>query len=112
MIKVIIAGSRDFNNYDLLKNKLNQIKQRIGDFEVVSGCARGADKLGEQFANEFNLSIQKFPANWEKYGKKAGFIRNEEMAKYANGCIVFWNQKSKGTENMINLANQYDIPLQ
>ncbi len=58
-----------------------------------------------------NIKIIEFPADWEKFGKKAGYIRNEEMAKYSDSCIVFWDGKSKGTKHMIELAKKYNLNL-
>ncbi len=111
MIKLIIAGSRDFNDYELLKSKLDKVKKHYGEFEVVSGKARGADSLGERYARENNLPIVEFPADWDKNGKSAGYIRNAEMADYADGCVVFWDGVSKGTQHMINLAKEKEIQL-
>ncbi len=106
-MKVIIAGSRTFTNYDLLKASL----AGLSITEVVSGTARGADKLGEKYAKENNIPIKQFPADWDNNGKSAGFIRNEQMAKYADGCVVFWDGKSPGTKSMINLATKYKLNL-
>lgn len=106
-MKTIVAGSRTFNDYELLKDTL----QHLNITEVVSGTARGADRLGEKYATENNILLSKFPADWEKYGKGAGYVRNEEMAKYADLCIVFWDGQSKGSLNMINLALKYKIHL-
>lgn len=107
--KLIIAGSRDFDNYELLKQTvlpyLNDIE------EIISGTARGADSLGEQFAKEFNIPVRQFPADWNAYGKKAGYLRNVQMAKNATACIVFWDGKSRGTQHMINIAKQYGLKL-
>lgn len=111
MVKLIIAGSRDFNDYELLKSKLDKAKEYFGEFEVVSGRARGADLLGEKYAEENNLPIAEFPADWDTHGKKAGFMRNSDMADYADGCIVFWDGVSKGTQHMINLAKQKEIQI-
>lgn len=111
MIKIIVAGSRDFSNYSLLKDKLDRAKEHFGIFEVVSGTANGADSLGERYAEENNLPIKRFPADWDQYGKSAGYIRNEEMAEYSDGCIVFWDGESKGTKHMIDLAKKYNIKL-
>lgn len=111
MIKVIIAGTRDFSDYSLVKDKLDLLKSSVGQFEVVSGGARGADSLGERYANENDLSLKIFPAEWDKYGKSAGYRRNEQMAQYADACIVFWDGESKGTEHMINLAREYGLKL-
>ena len=111
MFKVIIAGGRDFNDYDLLKKKVSKILSNKSEIEIVSGTANGADKLGERYANEFNLNLKQFPANWDKFGKRAGYLRNKDMAIYANACICFWDGQSKGTEHMINLAKSQGIPL-
>lgn len=107
--KLIIAGSRDFDNYKLLKQTILPYLNNIE--EIISGTARGADSLGEQFAKEFNIPVRQFPANWNTYGKKAGYLRNVQMAKNATACIVFWDGKSRGTQHMINIAKQYGLKL-
>jgi len=108
-MKVIIAGSRDFNDYGLLTYICN-IEIKPGD-EIVSGRARGADALGEKYAIEHGYPKRLFPANWRKYGKSAGYRRNEEMAKYGDKLIVFWDGKSKGTKHMIDLAEMYNLEI-
>jgi len=114
-MKLIIAGGRDFDDYNLLKIEVNNFasfaynKGVNSSLEVVCGMARGADSLGERFAKENNFPIKYFPANWNLHGKSAGYIRNEEMAKYADHLIAFWNGKSKGTKHMIDLANKYKL---
>lgn len=85
--------------------------QNQKEIEIVSGCANGADKLGERYANERGYAIKRFPADWETFKKGAGHIRNEEMAKYADALIAFWNGKSKGTGHMIDLAKQYKLKV-
>lgn len=106
--KVIIAGGRDFNNYALLQEYVDKFLSTYSSdsIEIVSGNARGADKLGERYAKEHNLPVKLFPANWDKYGKRAGYLRNQEMADYANMLIAFWDRKSKGTNHMINIAKK------
>ena len=79
------------------------------EIEIVSGCSKGADKLGERYAQNKNISIKHFPAKWNLYGKKAGFLRNEEMAKYATHAIIFWDQQSKGSKLMIDLCETYNL---
>ena len=111
MVKIIIAGSRDFDDYALLKEKLDKAKAHFGTFEVVSGKARGADSLGERYARENDLPIAEFPADWDTHGKSAGYKRNADMADYADGCIVFWDGESKGTKHMIDLATKKGIKL-
>ncbi|MDH5727387.1 MAG: DUF2493 domain-containing protein [Gammaproteobacteria bacterium] len=78
---------------------------------VVSGTAKGADKLGEQWAKQRNLIIEKYPADWEKYGKKAGPIRNQLMAENADGLIALWDNKSRGTKSMIDSAKNCGLRI-
>lgn len=112
-MKLIIAGSRGFLNYELLKKEaLDFIESSDSDtVEIVSGTASGADTLGERLAKEKNFNLKKFPANWSLFGKQAGYIRNKEMAKYADACIVFWDGRSRGTKHMIDIARERDLPL-
>ena len=110
-MKLIVAGSRDFNNYDLLKKSIQENFQRWEVEEIVSGTARGADTLGEQFAKEYDIPVKQFPANWDLYGKSAGYRRNAEMANYADALIAFWNGESKGTIHMINLAKEKNLKV-
>lgn len=112
MIRIIVAGSRDFNDFGLVDKTLTKYMTDMSltkdDIEIVSGCARGADKLGEQFATKHNIACAKFPAEWDRYGKSAGYRRNAQMADYAiqeTGVLfAFWDGSSKGTKHMIDLA--------
>lgn len=89
---------------------MDEYLSRIGlKIEIVSGGARGADKLGEKYAREKNYPIKSFPAEWQKYGKSAGPIRNAKMVDYANVCVAFWDRESKGTHDMI--MRSYDKKL-
>jgi len=108
-VKVIIAGGRDFNNYDLLCRKADKILSRQTEIEIVSGTAKGADKLGELYAKERGYKIIHYIPDWNFFGKSAGYIRNEEMGRYADGLIAFWNEKSKGTKHMIDIAKKEDL---
>ena len=116
MFKIIIAGSREFNDYELLKKKLTYfLKSRNlkpEEIEIVSGGARGADRLGERFALEHNIKIKQFIPDWERYGKSAGIRRNVEMGKYANACVVFWDGKSRGSKHMIDIAIKEGLELE
>lgn len=98
--KWIVAGSRTFQNYQLLCKELDKIKEQID--EIVCGEARGADTLGRTYAYNNDILIKSYPADWERYGKSAGFVRNEEMAAYADKAIIFWDGKSVGSKDMIN----------
>lgn len=112
MYKVIIAGSRDFNDYELLKERCDYyLQNKGGEVIVVSGAARGADLLGERYAKEHKYLIESHPAAWDKYGKSAGYKRNVDMAESADGCICFWDGKSKGTKHMIDIATEKGLDL-
>ena len=110
-MKIIIAGSRNFNDYNLLKTSCDNLLTQFTNIEIVSGTARGADKLGERYAREKGYDIKEFPANWDKFGKSAGYIRNDEMAQYADMLISFWDGTSRGTKHMIDLANKRSIKV-
>ena len=110
-MKVIVAGSRNFNDYNLLKNKLDVILSNQKEVIIVSGTARGADKLGERYAEETHHKLEKYPAMLDIYGKSAGYKRNEEMAKVADSCVVFWDGKSSGTKHMIDLVKKFNLKL-
>ena len=110
--KVIIAGSRGFSNYKLLKDTCNNAlreKKKTHNVIIISGHAKGADALGEKYANDEGLDLEIFPADWKKFGKSAGFRRNEQMAEFADGLIAFWDGESHGTKHMIDIANEKGI---
>jgi hypothetical protein len=123
-VKVIIAGGRDFTNYNLLKSKCDKILSNQKDIEIISGEASGADKLGEQYSEENNLKLKTFPANWNdfsepckikyrkngsKYNALAGHVRNQKMADYADALIAFWDGSSTGTKDMIDRAKKSNL---
>jgi len=109
MFKVIIAGGRTFDDYDLLKKSCDKyLKRKLKTDEVIiiSGTARGADRLGERYATERGLQIERHPANWTRNGKRAGYLRNQEMADVADALIAFWDGTSRGTKHMIDIMNK------
>lgn len=117
-MKVIVAGSRTFNNFELLEKSLMEVFKQKGlhraDVEIVSGTARGADQLGEKFAQKYGLKLTRFPANWDEHGKKAGILRNIEMAEYAKDdglLFAFWDGISRGTKHMITTSEKYGIEV-
>ena len=113
-MKLIVAGSRDFHNYELavkeIRDFINTHITADEDITIFSGGANGADQLGERFAKEHNYEIKQFQAQWNDFGKAAGPIRNKEMAHHATHCLVFWNQVSKGSRNMILEAKKKGLP--
>ena len=115
MIKyVVIAGCRDYNNYEEAKQYIDYCLSDIrkdNDIIILSGCAKGADALGERYAEEKGFKIEKHPADWAKFGRSAGPKRNEQMAKNSDYVICFWDGKSRGTKSMIELARKYNKPI-
>ena len=102
--KLIVAGGRDFADYPTLVRvlfALAEVDYADKEISIVSGMAKGADALGVRFAKENSVTLYEFPANWNKYGKSAGYRRNEEMGNFADGLLAFWDGESKGTKNMI-----------
>ncbi|HWB02748.1 MAG TPA: DUF2493 domain-containing protein [Verrucomicrobiales bacterium] len=85
-MKVIIAGPRDFHDYDTVARAVTDSGFEIT--EVVSGKAPGVDTLGERWAAEHGKAVKEFPADWQKYGRAAGPIRNAQMADYADALVA------------------------
>lgn len=112
MFRVIIAGGRDFNNYELLERSMDKLLVNITeDIAVVCGMARGADTLGEVYAKSRGHEVHYFPADWNQFGKSAGYRRNEQMAQNADALVAFWNGESRGTKHMIDLAIRYNLKV-
>lgn len=129
MTNLIIAGTRTFNDYELLELETARFMQENNlklPISIVSGKAKGADSLGETFAKKFGFPIIEMPADWDKikgvspvyikynkfskpYNSRAGHDRNEEMAKISKYCIIFHDGKSKGSLNMKENCEKYDL---
>lgn len=104
-MRTIIAGSRDFDDYEYMESCLEDVQTYAWSIgEVVCGGARGADSLGSKWAHDNEVFVNLFPAQWNKYGRSAGYIRNEEMAQYAEALVCFWDGKSKGSKHMVDIA--------
>lgn len=112
-IRLIIAGGRDFNNLELMKKELGLfLPDAIGsDITVISGEARGADIMGRRLAESLGLKVELYPANWDRDGRSAGYIRNSLMANTATHLLAFWDRRSKGTEHMIKLGNKMGLTV-
>lgn len=132
-VRIIVAGSREFDYYEVLVKSISNVifdlecrNVVIGNasrqsekhlIKFISGTARGADQLGERFATNHGYEVFRFPADWDTYGKSAGYRRNADMAKFASEgdnfgvLIAFWNGKSRGTKNMIDLAKRYGLEV-
>jgi hypothetical protein len=109
MKRLAIIGSRSFNDYNLMESVLSPFQSQLS--LVVSGGAKGADLLGERWAKNNNIKTLIFYADWNRYGRSAGFKRNEDIINNADMVIAFWDGKSPGTKHSISLANKFKIPL-
>lgn len=110
-MKLIIAGGRDFDSYALLCHEANKFIGDAKDITIISGLARGADTLACRFASEYRYPLRGFAAEWGKFGRAAGPIRNKLMAKNADSLLAFWDGKSRGTRHMIDYADQMGLKV-
>lgn len=109
----LVVGTRTFDNYCLLKNKLDKILSKQTKVVIVSGGASGADALAKKYAEENKYQYIEFKADWNTLGKAAGPIRNEQMHKFIcnfakRGVVAFWDGKSRGTKTNFELAKKYN----
>ena len=115
MIKrIVIAGCRDYNNYDEAKKFIDEsICDIRNEYKLIfiSGGCRGADTLGERYAKENGFEIERYSADWKKYGRAAGPKRNKQMAQIADLVICFWDGQSRGTKSMISYAKEFNKPI-
>lgn len=127
-MKVIIAGGRDFDDYQLVRDTCDVLFNGIfKEVEIVSGrCDTGkftflakdgrkvfgVDGLGERYAENREMKVHYFPANWKEYGKSAGAIRNKQMAEIAQMLVVFWDKESKGTKIMIDITDKKGLRIE
>lgn len=114
VIRVVIAGCRDYEHYDEAKKFIDLCISNIrkeNQIIIVSGGAKGADALGEQYAKENGFKIERYLADWDKYGKSAGPRRNKQMAEICDYVICFWDGKSRGTKSMIEYAKKRGKPI-
>jgi hypothetical protein len=109
-MKVIIAGSRTIQDSETLLKALECIPD-WSISEVISGLATGPDTLGDQWAREVGIHVKYFPAEWDKHGKGAGYIRNIQMAEYADALLALWDGNSRGTYHMMGQMMMRNKPL-
>ena len=111
MRKIIVAGGRKFQDYEFLERVMDVVVGEDTDIEIVSGTARGADSMGELYAQNKGFKLTRFPAKWKEFGRSAGPIRNEEMAEYADELAAFWDGKSTGTKHMVRYAGKLGLEV-
>ena len=114
--RVIVTGSRCFNDFGFLKQELdklfNENEEFVGkEIKIISGVALGTDALAIDYADKHKLTKILFPANWKRYPLVAGFLRNEDMLSVATHLVAFWDGKSSGTRHMIEIAKGKGIPV-
>jgi len=107
-MKLAVVGSRNFNDYPLMKKYLDKIHSIEPITLIVSGGALGADTYAECWAEDNKVNRKIFKPEWNKYGKKAGFLRNVTIIENSNKVIAFWDGKSRGTKHSIDLAKKQD----
>lgn len=120
-MKILIAGSRNFTNYALLKSEMEKILELYkitpdNPPEIIEGGAKGADALASIWAKEKGFPVKEFPADWDTDGKSAGYKRNERMHKYIaespeRVCVLFWDGVSKGTAHNLLLVDKYNTTV-
>lgn len=112
----LIVGSRGYTDYASFKTKCDALLAGKTDIEIVSGGCSGTDVLAERYAHSNGYPLQIFPADWSRYGKRAGYVRNREMHAYIStfperGVIAFWDGQSKGTAQSFALAKEFNNPI-
>lgn len=112
-MRTIIAGSRNVDSYDTVKEAVSKaaIHAGISITTIVSGNARGVDQLGEKYAIDNGIPLVLYPADWDRHGKSAGYKRNVQMAENADALIAIWDGESKGTGHMISIAKEHGLTV-
>ena len=113
--RLVIAGSRNFDDYSVLADAVDAYLKKLAPKKqviIVSGTAKGADRMGEQYARQRGYPLEEYPANWHYFGRAAAVKRNAQMAQVADAAIVFWDGQSAGAKNMISCAETVGIPCE
>ena len=109
-MRVIVCGSREWTSREAIADRLFDLPPGS---TIVHGAAKGADRIAGQEAQKLGHLVEEHPADWEKHGKRAGYIRNALMASLgADLCIAFWDGRSRGTAMMVDIAEENGIPLE
>lgn len=107
MTKIAIIGSRDFDDYELLKIKLKPFSPT----QIISGGAKGADALAERYAIDKDIELIIYKADWKKYGRGAGIVRNRQIVEHCDEVLAFWDGQSRGTKSSIDYAKKLNKPV-
>lgn len=110
----MVCGSRSIEDPLYIKKEIETLiadsNWDIKDITVIQGEAKGVDSIAKLWAEFRKLPINSYPADWKKYGKRAGFLRNEEMVKACDFCLIIWDGSSNGTKNDIDLCKKHNKP--
>lgn len=111
-MRVIVAGGRNYNDYENVKKNLDALFKNLNKEKliIISGGAPGADEMGERYAKENGYKLERFPADWKRFGNAAGPIRNRQMAQVGNACVCF-DTGGRGTADMIRVAKEFRLNL-
>ena len=109
-MKVLVCGGRDYNEFQYGYNVLDKIHEIDGISMIIHGDARGADTIGKHWAFTNQIPYLSVPAEWNRYGKSAGYKRNSKMLEFKPDVVVAF-PGGKGTEMMCDLAENNDIPV-
>lgn len=111
-MKLLIAGSRTISlDAEKMACLVDFLRLDESNLEIVSGGAKGIDTSAEEFAKIFNLPFKLFPADWDNLGKRAGPVRNEQMAKYSDMLLLIWDGESRGSKSMKELMIKEGKPI-
>lgn len=109
-MRILVCGGRDFKDRDLMVKALKDYEHQ-SNITIIHGAASGADSMSHSWATAFKHNIESYPADWDKYGKRAGYIRNVQMLNEGKPDLVIAFPGGKGTQMMINLAEAANVPV-
>lgn len=112
--KLLVCGSRGIIDKSWIKTQIESYWYwNLACYEkvtIIEGAARGVDTIAKEYAQENGWLLEEYPAEWDKYGKSAGYIRNEIMVKAADEVLILWDGESKGTKHDIDLCEKHNKP--
>jgi YspA, cpYpsA-related SLOG family len=112
-VRILVCGSRRWKDRNAIIYRLADISPPLDEVVIVHGNAGGADRIAHQEAQKLGLLVEPHPADWERYGKRAGFIRNVEMLESGIDLVIaFWDGASRGTQHTMDEAAKREIPVE
>lgn len=109
-MRVLVCGGRNYDDWPRLKEKLDELHEKYKFTEVIHGAAEGADSLAGVWSRWYGVKETPFPADWKQYGKRAGYVRNNQMLEEGKPDMVVAFRGGKGTEMMVDLAEKAGVP--